>query len=89
MTDYCYVIVDSDASSRLIAFSDADLVYPPNWRDNRDESIEEWENINKRGVALTYLMENGWTPFRESPMAPEWTKNKSGVSHSLAILQKE
>ena len=88
MTNYCYVIVGNDDSSRLIAF-EPDLVFPSNWRDNRDEVIEEWEQINKRGVALGKLLENGWTPFRETPMAPEWTKNKSGVSHCLAILQKD
>ena len=88
MTHYCYVIVGSDKESRLIA-SEPDLVFPSNWRDSRDEVIEEWEQINKRGVALGTLLESGWTPFRETPMAPEWTKNKTDVSYSLAILQKD
>jgi hypothetical protein len=88
MMHYCYVIVGSDNESRLIA-GEPDMVFGSNWRDNEHETIVQWEQINKRGGALGKLLENGWTPLRESPMAPEWTKTKTGISHSLAILQKD
>ena len=88
MTHYCYVIVASDGDSRLIAL-EPDVVFGPNWRDQRPDAVCEWEQINKKGSALGHLLNDGWTPLRETAMAPEWTKSKTGVSHSLAVLQKE
>jgi hypothetical protein len=85
---YCCLSVASDGSSRYIA-AEPNIVLGLNVRDKTHDVVSEWEQINEMGTALCRLLSDGWAPLRETPMAPEWTQNRTGVLHSLVVLQKE